>query len=149
MAIHKDVVPVRWNALSQALDLLTEASKIVGVTDVEKIHVLRGDCEMLRGMLAEEGYSDEFASKNRPLLLKNAETIYRKAGGKIEEIEEIVKNAKEASVKMVLAAALREQSWNGLEDWIKRGGSYIKAVIDEAIEDGLLRPDHLKDVQLN
>lgn len=73
----------RWTALTQALTLLTSASKAPDATNVPEIHIGRGDVELLRlqtTFASAPGLSESLANdKTRATLLKNAETYYRGA----------------------------------------------------------------------
>lgn len=71
----------RWNRLSKALELLTQACKHPHVKDVSRVHLGRGDVELMRLTLAWEGELPENLGNTnvQATLLKNAGTYYRGA----------------------------------------------------------------------
>lgn len=75
---NTNALDLRWTALSSAVKYLTTASKIYGADNVVKIHIARGDCEVGRFQLGEDGFKAAF--DNREVLLRNAVKFY--AGAK-------------------------------------------------------------------
>ncbi|KAI9750750.1 MAG: serine/threonine-protein kinase HAL4/sat4 [Chaenotheca gracillima] len=71
----------RWKALSTALDSLTTASKLPNASNVARIHLARGDTEMLRLQIGNPPGAFDTAAKSRETLLKNAQVFYRGAVG--------------------------------------------------------------------
>ena len=88
----KDITASRWKVLTSAQEALTSASKLPSAaeatTNLAKIHLARGDVEILRFQLGRPSLnggsggasSYEIAAKNGPTLLKNEGTYYRGAG---------------------------------------------------------------------
>jgi hypothetical protein len=107
----------RWKALTTALDALTAASKLnsaveKGAYTLAKIHLMRGDVELLRFQLGQGEQPYPVASKNAAVLLKNAGTYYRGAeahAGAVTAEEE----AREAGVKKVVVEALGGEEGRG------------------------------------
>ena len=102
---------IRWKRLTKALDDLTAASKLPEADGLPKIHIQRGDCELLRHRLGEEPASYEPARKYAATLLKNAETYYRGAG-RVAEADMATEEASEAKVK---EAMLKQRRGEGGE----------------------------------
>ena len=75
----KDVLQSRWQALSTALNALTTASKIPSADNLPKIHLARGDTELLRFQLGQPPANFGAAAKNGIVLVKNSEKFYRGA----------------------------------------------------------------------
>jgi hypothetical protein len=141
---------VCWKAYTTALDALTTASKIPAAENVAKIHLLRGDVELLRYQLGlESGYA--VAVMNAATLLKNAGTYYRGAeavgrasGGEGEE------EVGEAVVKVALAGALagegagsqgmgvQGEGGGRLQELMKTEPEATQRVLEEAVEEGLV-----------
>ncbi|KAG9241138.1 hypothetical protein BJ878DRAFT_522311 [Calycina marina] len=129
----KDVFGSRWKALSNALESLTAASKLPTAENIPKIHLVRGDTELLRYQLGREGY--ELAAKSSTVLIKNAETFYRGAGA-LAKSSGASKELVEANIKQALTQAIGGNTAN-LQEAVKleRG---TKAILEEAIDDGLV-----------
>lgn len=122
----------RWKALTTALECLTTASKLPTASSLAKIHILRGDVELLRYQLGQEQPAYEIAAKNGQVLCKNAEKFYRGASALCEDKEERL----EASVKEALAKAF-------LGDASKIAGfaqqQEARSVLESSIDEGLVR----------
>lgn len=129
----------RWKALTAALGCLTAASKLPTASNLAKIHILRGDVELLRYQLGQEQPPYDVATKNSQVLCRNAEKFYRGAAALCEDKEEKV----EASVKEALAKAF--------EGNVERIGEFAqqqvaRTVLEESIEEGLVRVDQLTNM---
>lgn len=134
----------RWEFLTLALQCLLDASKIPGAEDVAKIHLVRGDCELLRYQLGREGY--DVAVKSREVLLKNAEKFYRGAGA-VAKGEFLMKVIYEAGVKEVLVLALRGDVTKLIEA-IKRAEKEVRVVLEEVVAEGLVGIEELSGIYL-
>lgn len=137
---RKEVLLSRWQALSAALDALTSASKLPSADNLPKVHLARGDVELLRFQLGQPPDDYDAAAKNGSVLIKNAEKFYRGAkalaansGGKKEE--------EEASIKEALAAGMGGDTQRIIEA-IKVLQS-AKPVLEDAIDEGLVSVDQL------
>ena len=91
---------MRWRHVTKALEDLTAASKLPQADNLARIHLRRGDCELMRCALGKGPYPHELAAKSTPTLMKNAEIYYRGAaklgqntGATEEEREALVKEA--------------------------------------------------------
>lgn len=128
----------RWKALTAALEVLTSASKIPTADNLPKIHLTRGDVELLRCQLGQAPTLYEPASKNTATLLKNAGTFYKgamalaAAAGPMGE-----KEVKEATVKMALVASLGGMG-EELKRLVKVEPGACERVLEEAVEEGLI-----------
>ncbi|PBP24329.1 hypothetical protein BUE80_DR004650 [Diplocarpon rosae] len=71
----------RWTSLSLALKYLTSASKIHGADNLAKIHIARGDIEISRFQLGQNGWAYKSAVENKDTLLRNAGKFYVGAKG--------------------------------------------------------------------
>lgn len=129
----------RWRILSLALDDLTAASKIPSVHNLARVHLRRGDCELLRYQLGQKPMQYDRAFRSASVLIKNAGTYYRGAegyyrseGAADEEREAIMKNAIVESISgdmEKLQLILSER---------KMPGTALLEIIEEMEEEGLL-----------
>lgn len=98
---------LRWTHLTTALEAATEASKQdkhePGI--LPRIHLLRGDCEVLRYRLREAPCDYVLAVKSREKLLKNADKYYRGAAAFVEN-ENAAEELDEATAKSAVVRAL-------------------------------------------
>lgn len=123
----------RWKALSTSQTNLTTASKIPNVDKLPKIYLLRGDVDLSRYQLGNEGF--EAAAKSGKVLVGNAEKFYRGAKGLGAGDEAIVR---EAAVKEGVARALGGNIEN-LKVLMKEVGmEIIGGLLGECWEEGLV-----------
>lgn len=98
---------LRWTHLTTALEAATEASKQEkhepGI--LPRIHLLRGDCEVLRYRLREAPCNYVLAIKSSEKLLKNADKYYRGAAA-FAQNENAAEEHNEAAVKSAVVWAL-------------------------------------------
>lgn len=139
------LLPSRWQALTEALTSLTSASKLPpssssGDTNLSKIHLARGDAELLRFQLGREPTPYDVAAKNSGVLLKNAEKFYRGARA-LAVSEGAEREEQEASVKEALVLGLGGDV-GGLREAIKVVGS-ARVVLEDAIDEGLVGVEQL------
>lgn len=142
---------MRWKALSSALENLTAATKLPDAENVGKMHLLRGDVELLRFQLGQgdEGYG--IAAKNAATLLKNAEKFYRGAKALAQRGETHGDRMvfAEAMVMEVLAADLGREPGRlpVLRDAVKgESGGGAKGILEDAVEDGLVTVEQLSSM---
>lgn len=129
----------RWKALTTSLECLTAASKLPNASNLAKIHILRGDVELLRYQLGQEQPAYDVAAKNGQVLCKNAEKFYRGASALCEDKEEKI----EADVKEALAKAF-------LGD-VGRIGQFAqqqdsRTVLEASIDEGLVRVEQFANM---
>lgn len=98
---------LRWRHLSIALEAVNTASKqqIHEPEALPRIHMVRGDCELLRYRMREKPCNYVLALNSGQLLLQNAEKCYRGAAGLAEKLG-VVDEEKEAWIKSAVALAL-------------------------------------------
>lgn len=98
---------LRWTHLTTALEAATEASKQdkhePGI--LPRIHLLRGDCEVLRYRLREAPCNYVLALNSMEKLLKNADKYYRGAAA-FAQNENAAEEHNEATVKSAVVWAL-------------------------------------------
>jgi hypothetical protein len=130
-----DINSVRWNQLSLALDSFTMASKLPEVRNVAKIHLARGDVEMLRFGLGQPPNNYEPAQKNSGTLLKNAEVYYRGAAG-VARNAGMTEETAEAAMKETVAKGLGgdELAVEALKESLRND----RESLEEMLEEGLL-----------
>jgi hypothetical protein len=132
----KSAASSKWKALTAALDALTAASKLPSTDNLAKIHLMRGDVELLRYQLGQAPMMLDTAVRYAATLLKNAGTYYRGAEGHgiASKLEDEVE---EAVVKGALAASL---GGNGgkLKELMKTEPEASHKVLKEAVDDGLV-----------
>ncbi|KAI9771896.1 MAG: hypothetical protein M1840_001666 [Geoglossum simile] len=126
---------IRWNHLTLALGNLTTASKLPEARNIAKIHITRGDVEMLRFRLGQSPNSCELAQRNSEILLKNAGVYYKGAAGLARNMR-IIDEAVEAEVKEMVAKGVGgdELALRALKHSLKDHGE----ILEEMVEEGLL-----------
>lgn len=130
---------VRWAQLTKALNDLAAAAKLPMAENLPRIHMRRGDCELLRLRLSEQPVPHATASTNRNTLLKNAKVHYQSAS-KLASVSEPPDDEREASARAAVLEALSFNEANIMEmspEYSKKDGNVVE-VLEEMIEDGLL-----------
>ncbi|RDW83437.1 hypothetical protein BP5796_04928 [Coleophoma crateriformis] len=140
-ASTQEIYVSRWKALSTALESLTQATKLPDAENLAKIHLARGDGELLRYQLGQAPSNYDVAAKNGGVLVKNAEKFYRGAGNIARATNEI-REVKEAVIKEALAAALGGDM-NKIQEAVKLERNASQAVLEDAVDDGLVSIDAL------
>lgn len=131
-------LPLRWQTLFTALEILTEATKKPNAENLAKIHLTRGDVEMLRWQLGQEGHEFDAARKAAKTLLGNAEKFYRGAG-KVAEVEGDGNVLVEAGVKEGVVKLLE-----GGEERAFLKGKEVIGVLEDAVEEGVFTEGQLR-----
>ncbi|KAF7881099.1 uncharacterized protein EAF02_006990 [Botrytis sinoallii] len=126
----------RWKVLTAALDNLTKASKLPSAENLPKIHILRGDVDLLRFQLGQPPSNYEISFKNGAVLTKNAEKFYRGAGN-FAKVEGLRKELEEAEVKEALAMSLHGEQ-DKLLRCVKLQPEVVRNTLEDAIDDGLI-----------
>lgn len=96
---------IRWKHLTKALEDLTAASKLPDAENLPRIHLRRGDCELLRYRLGNGPNPYEPAIKSSRTLMMNAEVYYRGASG-LARNTGAEAEMREASTKEAIVASL-------------------------------------------
>jgi hypothetical protein len=127
---------ISWKHLTMALNDLAAASKLPEVQNLPRIHLRRGDCELLRYRLSEEPASYDVAVKSASTLIKNAEVYYR-GSARLARNEGAADEEREASVKEVVAASIASKSGKVSELANSQMGA-VTEVIGDMRDEGLL-----------
>ena len=120
---------IRWKHITRALEDLTAASKLPDAENLPRIHLRRGDCELLRYRLGRGSNPYEPAEKSSRTLIMNAEIYYRGASGLARNTGAEAEQ-QEASIKEAIVARV---SGNG--DRLKVLFRTQKQAVCETIED--------------
>lgn len=96
---------IRWRHVTKALEDLTAASKLPQAENLARIHLRRGDYELMRYGLGKGPYPHELAAESAPTLIRNAEIYYRGAA-KLGLSTGAAEEEREASVKEAVLAKL-------------------------------------------
>lgn len=137
----QEISTSRWKALTAALDSLTAASKLPTAENLAKIHLARGDVELLRFQLGRPPGNYDIALKNAAVLVKNAEKFYR-GGGNIAKSVGDMNEVAEAAIKEALATGLSGDVAR-IKDAVKLERKASQGVLEDAIDDGLVSLDEL------
>ena len=125
---------LRWRYLSFALDDLAAAAKIPNVQNLARVHLRRGDCELLRYQLGREPTCYDRAFRSASVLIKNAGTYYRGAAG-LSRSQGEPDEEREATMKEAIAAGL-SGDLDKLQGNLRGGGEEAKrAALLETVED--------------
>lgn len=139
-----------WKHITKALDSLTAASKLPNAQNLPRIHLRRGDCELLRLRLGDAPLKYELAVKSAATLLKNAEVYFRGAAnlakrGPAPEGEEEEEERKEAEVKyaivLALAGDMEKLSW-----LLQTQRELVESITKDMSDDGLLGEEGLQKI---
>ncbi|KAL8737464.1 MAG: hypothetical protein Q9181_001652 [Wetmoreana brouardii] len=137
-----DVNIIRWKHLTKAVDHLTAASKLWTAKNLPRIHLRRGDCEMLRRRLGAAPWNYDLASKSAPTLLKNAEIYYRGAG-KLAKGEDAADEEEEALTKGAVAAALAGDP-SRFREKVGSDMQKVQDILKDAVEEGVILSDDIQ-----
>ncbi len=144
---HREGIPqfasICWKHITRALDSLTAASRLPDALNLPRIHLRRGDCEMLRLRLGEAPLKYDLAQKSMPTLLKNAEVFYHGAGALAKRSKDDEEEQNEAEVKEALAAALAGDTQK-LMMLIKLKRDPVETTAEEMKDEGLLGEEGLQ-----
>ncbi|KAA6416174.1 MAG: hypothetical protein FRX48_00894 [Lasallia pustulata] len=130
---------LQWQQLTKALNDLAAAAKLPAAENLSRIHMRRGDCELLRLRLSEQPVPHATASTNRNTLLKNAKVHYQSAA-KLAAVSGSADEETEASAKAGVVDGVSFNETNALEpaaEYFNANATLIE-VLEEMTEDGLL-----------
>lgn len=130
---------IRWRSLSLALDDLTAASKIPNVQNLARVHLRRGDCEVLRYQLGQEPTRYDRAFRSASVLIKNAATYYRGAAG-FSRSEGATEEEREAIMKEAIAESLSGdlEKIQRIGREKEKTGTALFEIVEDMEEEGLL-----------
>ena len=126
-----------WKHITRALDCLTTASKLPDARNLPRIHLRRGDCELLRLHLGESPLIYDLAVKSAPTLLRNAEVYFRGAANLAKRDVGTEEEQSEAEVKQSIAAGLAGET-EKLLSLAKTRRDLVESILEEMRDDGLL-----------
>ncbi len=135
-----------WKHITKALESLTAAFKILNALNLPRIHLRRGDCEMLRLRLGDAPLRYDLAVKSMPTLLKNAETYYRGAGTLAKRSQDDEEEQNEAEIKEALTAALAGETQR-FAKLIKLRRDSVGTIVEEMRDEGLLGEQGMQELQ--
>jgi hypothetical protein len=127
---------LRWKHITRALGDLTAAARLPDAENVPKIHIRRGDCEMLRYRLGEAPTSYGPSRKNAAVLLKNAETYYRGAS-KAANVQGSNEEEEESRVKEAVVNSIGGNR-SMLVDLVDKDRKTVDLVLEEMMDDNLI-----------
>ena len=131
-----------WKHITKALDSLTAASKLPEAHNLPRIHLRRGDCELLRLHLGDTPLNYNLAIKSAPTLLKNAEVYFRGAANLAKRDVYAEEEQNEAEVKQSIAAGLAGDT-EKLSFLLKTRRDVVESIM-EMREEGLLGEQSLE-----
>lgn len=138
---------LRWAHLTTALEAATEASKQdkhePGI--LPRIHLLRGDCEVLRYRLREAPCNYVLAVKSREKLLKNADKYYRGAAA-FAQNENAAEELDEATVKSAVVWALLGYG-DRLDKLAAKNLDMLRNEVEEVGDEELLSKEDLEVIR--
>ena len=128
-----------WKTITSALDNLTAASKLSGAQNLARIHLRRGDCELLRLSLGDTPTQFDLAIKSAVVLLGNAGLYYRMAGrqassGGLDSKEE----GREAYVKELIVSLLASNEEDFKQNWSDLTQTDVQETAAEMHEEDIL-----------
>ena len=133
---------LQWTLLSSALSSYQRALALPDVQNLAKIHMRRGDCELLRYRMAEPPLMYKAASASSTILLKNAATYYRgsAAAARIDNVEG---GDTESNIKEAVASALVSGEKAGLPPGLMKT---FRATLEEMGNEGILSGDTYRNL---
>ena len=131
----------RWTVLTAAISTMAAASKLSDSLpdEIAETHYMRGNCSLLLHQLGKPPVSHSPAVANGLQLLKNAGTFYRNASKLYRSSEQEVTSQLRASVVQALQAGT-SVSPSAVQHVQGRGRDWVKAQLDDMVDDGLLSP---------
>ena len=135
---------VQWKYLTNALEDLTAAAKLPDVPNQPKIHLRRGDCELLRYRLGKAPSCYKLAARNMTMLLRNAEVYYRGAA-KLAKVEMAGQEEAEALTKEAVVSSLSGDGTK-LVSLLKTHSARVWAIMEEMRDEGLLTTESIEQL---
>ena len=128
---------LRWKHISTALDQYTTVSKLPKPGNLARIHIKRGDCELLRLRLAQEPSKYGLAIKSYKVILKNARVYYdaaKKVASRDASSIETQSDSDEADLKIALTASWQSATYDTLLKYVQSNAG-ARGVIGRGLED--------------
>ena len=132
---------LRWVHITKALDRYTLASKVPNQAHLARIHISRGDCELLRCRLGDEPFNYDLAEKSRVTLVKNASIYYGAAAMVTSRDPQMFQSAEdtiELEIKVGVVAALQDDQSQILTTALQRHSVKGREQLHEISEQGLV-----------
>lgn len=136
---------VCWKHITRALDSLTAASKLPDAQNLPRIHIRRGDCELLRLHMGGALLNYDLAIKSAPTLLKNAKVFFRGAANLAKRDVGTEEEQNEADVKESIVAGLEGDTKKLLLS-AKTRRNLVESIVGEMRDDGLLGEESLQKI---
>ena len=134
-----------WKHITKALDCLTAAAKLPDAQNLPRIHLRRGDCELLRLHLGDAPLGYDLAVKSAPTLLKNAEIYFRGAANLAKKDVGTEEEKNEAEIKESIVAGLLGDT-EKLLSMVKTRRDLLESIVGEMKDDGLLGEENLQKI---
>lgn len=134
-----------WKHITKALDSLTAASKLPDALNLPRIHLRRGDCELLRLHLGDAPLGYDLAVKSAPTLLKNAEVFFCGAANLAKREVGTKEEQNEAEVKQSIVAGLAVHT-EELSMLVKIRRDLVETIVEEMRDEGLLGEKSLQEL---
>ena len=130
---------MRWIHITKALDDLTAASKIPNAENLPRIHLRRGDCELMRYCLGQGPHPYNIAEQSASTLVENAAVYYRGAAALARNADDEEEEL-EALVKGAIVASLSGDG-ERLQELSKTSKRAVVEIMEEMWEENLLYED--------
>ena len=131
----------RWTQITKALGDLTTATKLPHAENLSRMHLRRGDCELMRYALSKGELPYEPAAKSAPTLVRNAEVYYRGAA-KLAQISGAAEEENEALVKEAVVTKLLGNP-EKLRSFSNKDKQSTMEIVRDMQDEYLLYPDDL------
>ena len=135
-----------WKHITKALDSLTAALKLPNAQNLPRIHLRRGDCELLRWHLSDAPLNYDLAVKSAATLLKNAEVYFRGAANLAKRDAAAKEEQNEAEVKHSIVAGFAGDT-EELSRLLKTRKEFVESIAKEMKDDGLLGEESLQKIE--
>ena len=136
---------VCWKHITKALDSLTAASKLPDGQNLPRIHLRRGDCELLRLHLGDAPLNYDLAVKGAETLLKNAGIYFRGAANLAKKGVGTEEEKNEAEVKESIVAGLAGDA-EKLSFLVKTRRDLVEQIVEEMRDEALLGEERLQKI---
>jgi len=133
-----------WKHITKALDSLTAASKLPDAQNLTRIHLRRGDCELLRLRLGESPLNYNLAMKSATTLVKIA-VVYFRGAATLATSGDAAEDRSEAEVKEAVAAALGGDAGK-LSLLIKSQKPFVDPILEDMRDEGLLGEEGVQKI---
>ena len=140
---------IRWQHITKALEHYGLASQVPGVPKLARIHLLRGDSELLRARLGDGPLNYDLAIQTRATLLRNAAVYYDTAGKVMtnqNHFSEAIDDRLEVEIKLRVVTDLLNNQPIESESSLLQSPSGIQ-VLSDMRDHGLLHTAALSKIE--